>query len=371
MLGHELRNPLAPIITALDLISMRDPTTFRREHEVIRRQTNHLVRLVDDLLDVSRITNGKIDLHLESLEIAEVVTRAVETASPLLEQRGHELIVNVALRGLPVDADMTRLTQVVANLLTNAAKYTPARGKIFVTGERLDNRVFVRVSDTGIGISEDMLSRVFELFTQERQTLDRSVGGLGLGLAIVKSLVSMHGGTVIARSEGIGRGSEFVIELPASTSCADVRGEDVYRSEGSRDEAARPVGLGTTACKILVVDDNRDAADLLAEILTQRGYEVRVAFDGPSALAVVGEFVPDVALLDIGLPVMDGYELAGQLRTLIEPHETQFIAITGYGQAIDRSRSLDAGFASHLIKPVDIEILQASIEQATKPVLVQ
>lgn len=364
MLGHELRNPLAPILTALDLMAMRDPSAFRREREVIARQVKHLVHLVDDLLDVSRITGGKIELCRERIEIAEVVLRAVETASPLLEHKAHELIVNVASDGLAVDGDPTRLTQVVANLLTNAAKYTPARGTITVTGERRGSSVILRVRDTGIGISQDMLSRVFELFAQERQAIDRSQGGLGLGLAIVKSLVSMHDGTCTARSEGVGRGSEFELALPASTTVGGADGDEVGRSEPSRGGGAPGAARFTTPGKILVVDDNRDAAELTADFLTRHGYEARVAFDGPSALALVSEFVPDVALLDIGLPVMDGYELASQLRALLAPREIQFIAITGYGQAADSSRSRDAGFVSHLTKPVDVEILQARIERA-------
>jgi signal transduction histidine kinase/CheY-like chemotaxis protein len=364
MLGHELRNPLAPILTALDLMAMRDPSASRREREVIGRQMNHLVHLVDDLLDVSRITSGKVELRREPIELADVVTRAVETASPLFERKSHELIVNVASHGLAVDGDATRLTQVVANLLTNAAKYTPARGTIAVTGERRGSSVVLGVRDSGIGISEDMLPRVFDLFVQERQAIDRAPGGLGLGLAIVKSLVAMHGGTSTARSEGVGRGSEFEIELPASTTHAQARGDEVRRSEPGPGDLIPRVARAAALRKILVVDDNRDAAGLMAELLTVRGYEVRVAFDGPSAVAIVEDFIPDVALLDIGLPVMDGYELATQLRTLLVPYEIRFIAITGYGQAVDRSRSRDAGFVAHLIKPVDIEVLQASLDRA-------
>ncbi|HSK04409.1 MAG TPA: ATP-binding protein [Kofleriaceae bacterium] len=353
MLGHELRNPLAPIMTALELMQMRDAATFARERKIIARQVTHLVRLVDDLLDVSRITGGKIELHREMVEIATVVSRAVETASPMFEKKSHHLVVNVPAHGLVVHADPTRLVQVVSNLLTNAAKFTPARGTIAIIGERREGAVTLRVSDTGIGISEDMLPHVFELFSQERQAADRSQGGLGLGLAIVRSLVAMHGGTVIARSEGIGAGSEFEIELPASP--VELDAGRVFHPDDAE------TGAAPGAAKILVVDDNRDVAELMLESLTVLGYEVRVAFDGPSALAIAGDFTPDVALLDIGLPVMDGLELAGRLRAMAA--ETRFIAVTGYGQAVDRSRSREAGFSLHLVKPVDLTTLQAGIRQ--------
>jgi PAS domain S-box-containing protein len=352
MLGHELRNPLAPIMTALELMQMRDPTAFARERKIIKRQVTHLVRLVDDLLDVSRITGGKIELHREPIELAVIVSRAVETVSPLLENRSHHLVVDVPPHGLPVDADAMRLVQVVSNLLTNSAKFTPPRGTITITGERRGSRVALRVRDTGIGISEDMLPHVFELFAQERQTTDRSQGGLGLGLAIVQNLVAMHGGTVTAHSEGIGRGSEFVIELPASA-------VELEAQPYADDAVARALPPG--APKILVVDDNRDVAELMLESLTALGYDVRVAFDGPSALAIVEHFTPDIALLDIGLPVMDGHELAGRMHAKVA--DTRFIAITGYGQETDRIRSREAGFALHLVKPVDIATLQEGVRQ--------
>jgi PAS domain S-box-containing protein len=353
MLGHELRNPLAPIMTALELMQMRDAATFARERKIIARQVTHLVRLVDDLLDVSRITGGKIELHREMIELAIIVSRAVETASPMFEKKSHHLVVNIPPHGLAVHADPTRLVQVVSNLLTNAAKFTPARGTIAITGERRDGTVSLRVSDTGIGISEEMLPHVFELFSQERQAADRSQGGLGLGLAIVRSLVAMHGGTVTAHSEGIGAGSEFAIELPAPPVELEA-GYDLHPGDAE-------TGAAPGAAKILVVDDNRDVAELMLESLTVLGYEVRVAFDGPSALVIAGDFTPDVALLDIGLPVMDGLELAGRLRAMAA--ETRFIAVTGYGQAVDRSRSREAGFSLHLVKPVDLTTLQAGIRQ--------
>jgi len=361
MLGHELRNPLAPILTALDLMAMRDPGASERERKIIHRQVSHLVHLVDDLLDVSRITSGKIDLHREPTELADVVARAVEMASPLLEKKAHDLVVDVARPGLAVDGDATRLAQVVANLVTNAAKYTPARGRIVVTGRRCEGTVSLRVRDSGIGISRDMLPHVFELFVQERQATDRSMGGLGLGLALVRSLVAMHGGTVSAHSEGPGRGSEFAIELPALATEV----EPQPRARGPRATLApdaRPPGVHT----ILVVDDNRDAAEVLANALSAAGYEVQVAFDGPSAIEIARAFMPDVALLDLGLPVMDGYELAGRLRALLAHRPTRFIAITGYGQEVDRRRSRDAGFALHLVKPVDTSTILDGLRQVAE-----
>jgi PAS domain S-box-containing protein len=355
MLGHELRNPIAPIMTALELVQLRDPTAFPRERTIIARQVTHLVRLVDDLLDISRITGGKIKLHREPIELATVVSRAVETASPVLEKKLHNLVVNVAAQGLAVNGDAARLVQVVSNLLTNAAKFTPPKGTITITGERRGATVSLRVRDTGIGISRAMLPHVFEMFAQERQAADRSQGGLGLGLAIAQSLVAMHGGTVTAHSEGAGRGSELVIELPALAGAREAP-RTVAAADRAVAQATRPAPH-----KILVVDDNRDAAELLMESLVALGHDVRVAFDGPSALAVVEGFTPDVALLDIGLPVMDGYELADRIHAMAEG--TKLIAITGYGQPTDRTRSMEAGFSMHLVKPVDLATVQDGIQQ--------
>ena len=355
MLGHELRNPLAPILTALDLMTMRDPTKFERERTIIERQVRHLVRLVDDLLDVSRITGGKIELQHEVVELAEVVALAVEIADPLLEAKAHHLTVEVGPR-LMIDGDVTRLAQVVANLITNAAKYTAPHGTIVVLGERRGSSVWLAVRDNGIGITAEMLPYVFDLFAQEAQAIDRPAGGLGLGLAIVKSLVGMHGGTVTAHSEGLGRGSEFAIELPAATRPPDANAPH----RPSTNRISRIVSR-----KVLVVDDNRDAAELIAMSLAQRGHVSRVAVDAPSALALVKDLLPDVVLLDIDLPVVDGYELAQLIRASVAPHEVQFIAITGYGQAADRDRSDAAGFALHLVKPVSIARLEQGIRDAT------
>jgi signal transduction histidine kinase len=355
MLGHELRNPLAPIQTALQLMRLRGQDTAERERMVIERQVTHLTRLVDDLLDVSRITRGRVDLDRRPIEIAEVVARAIEVASPLLEQRKHTLDVHVPRRGLMVDGDAFRLAQVVANLLTNAAKYTESGGRITVHGDRADDDIVVRVRDTGIGISREMLPRVFDLFVQERQALDRSHGGLGLGLTIVRNLVALHDGSVTVNSEGLGRGSEFIIRLPAASGIADApRPHTLVR----RPEAG---AVNISGLRVLVVDDNEDAADMLVYALASKGHQARMANDGPAALRICEEFQPSVAVLDIGLPVMDGYELAGRLREISGMEHLRLIAVTGYGQEADQRRTRAAGFDQHLVKPIDLEALESAL----------
>ena len=357
MLGHELRNPLAPIRTALQLIRLRGAAGTERECQVIERQVRHLVTLVDDLLDVSRITRGKVDLTRAPIEISDVVAKAIETASPLLEQHQHQLHVHVPRRGLVVDGDPARLTQVVANLLTNAAKYTNPHGTVTVSGRRERGEVVLTVRDTGIGIAADILPQVFDLFVQETQALDRAQGGLGLGLTIVRNLVQMHGGTVSAASHGSGHGSAFTIRLPAS----HVSAEQVA--------ASTPVAVApsATARRILVVDDNEDAADMLTVALSASGFATRSAPDGPTALDVAREFDPDLALVDLGLPVMDGYELAKQWAADAGIQRTRLVALTGYGQARDRRRTREAGFAAHLVKPVDLDALRALIVKLLEP----
>ena len=351
MLGHELRNPLAPILMTLDLMEMRDPTVFVRERTIIHDQVKHLVRLVDDLLDISRITGGKIELQCEPTELAGIVARAVEMVRPLVEHKAHHLSVDIAEHGLSVDGDPIRLTQAIGNLIANAAKYTPARGSIRVTAQRRGAKIALQVRDTGIGISAEMLPRVFDVFAQEHQALARSEGGLGLGLTIVQRLVEMHGGTVRAASDGVGHGSEFTIELPMSV--RPVRAEPTTPAR----TAPEPLGL-----KILVVDDNPYAAEPIAEMLNRLFVcEVRIARDGPSALAVAQDFAPDLALLDIGLPGMDGYELASRLSSVRSPHVIRFIAITGYSQPADVRQTRQAGFDQHLVKPVTTATLRDSV----------
>jgi len=346
LLGHELRNPLSPITTALQVLRLR--RVRLRELDILERQVRHLTRLVDDLLDVSRITRGKIELRRRPLELSTVIRRAIETTSPLLEQRRHELEVHAPTRGLGVHVDPDRLVQVFSNLLTNAAKYSEPGSRIQVIAECDRGIVRVRVRDEGVGITSEMLSKVFDQFVQHPQTLDRSRGGLGLGLSIVKSLVEMHQGRVGATSEGPGKGSEFWLELPA-----------VQVSEGglaSTSELERLSGLNLR--RILVVDDNDDAAAMLKQALEELGYRVEVAHDGPTALRTAESFDPEIALLDIGLPVMDGYELAQRLRALKKSPPLHLVAVTGYGQDSDRKRSAEAGFELHLVKPVDLRNLE-------------
>jgi len=350
MLSHELRNPLAPIVSALQLMKLRNDSAFQTERNAIERQTTHLVRLVEDLLDISRITEGKVALKKEHVELAEVVSRAVELSSPLLERRRHHLAMTVPSRGLVLHGDPTRLAQIVSNLLTNSAKYTPPGGHIDVAARGNLDRIVLTVRDDGAGIAAATLPHVFDLFAQERQSIDRSQGGLGLGLAIAKSLVAMHDGTISAFSEGPGKGSTFVVDLPAaSASDAAARSEGVLGPQHG-SEAGR---------RVLVVDDNPDAAELLAEVLRNTGHVAAIAHDGPGALRLAGSFRPEIALLDIGLPVMDGYELARRLRD--EVGAMRLIAVTGYGQLADRERVHVAGFEAHIVKPVDLVALQAAL----------
>jgi len=346
MLGHELRNPLAPILTALELMRMRGLPSLERERTIIERQTRHLASLVDDLLDVSRITRGMIQLKREHVALSHVIAKAIETASPLFEQQRHELVTDVRVDFL-IDADEARLTQVFANLLTNAAKYTDPGGRVTITARQDAHDVVVSIADTGRGIDPDILPHVFDLFVQERQNIDRSQGGLGLGLAIVRSLVLLHGGRVDAASAGRGHGSTFEVRLPLLA----VSAQPVVVT-APLPAAAR------SGVSVLIVDDNIDAAELLSDLLASRGYDTRVAHDAPQALALAQEFVPDVALLDIGLPAMDGYELARRLRAIPPWQGVRLFAVTGYGQLGDRERSKESGFDHHLVKPIDFAALQ-------------
>ena len=358
MLGHELRNPLSPIVTAIELMKMSD-TDHASGLLLVERQVRHLIHLVDDLLDVARITRGQLELVCERVELSTVIARAIETASPLIESGGHVLAVEVPAHGLVLDAEITRLAQVIANLLTNAAKYTPHGGHIWVEARREGDHAVLQVRDDGVGIAPEMLTRIFGLFTQVPQDLARSRGGLGLGLSIVKTITEKHGGTVAARSAGRGHGSEFTVRLPLAAP-----EQTASMTPIAPDSSAGPGPTGDVhpSRRILIVDDNEDAAWILAETLSLIGHDVRCAHDGPSALRMALELVPDVALLDIGLPVMDGYELAARLRAEPRVASVQLIALTGYGQPGDRKRSHDAGFAAHLVKPVSIDALVAAID---------
>jgi signal transduction histidine kinase len=349
MLSHELRNPLAPIVTALHLMRLRGGDAFPRERAILERQVRQLTNLVDDLLDVSRITQGKVQLQRGVVPLAQVVARAVEMASPLYEQREHALVVKVP-PALHVNADEHRLAQVISNLLVNAGKYTPRRGHVRLEAIRSGERIVLSVRDDGIGITQELLGRIFDVFIQGERQSDRAPGGLGLGLTIARSLVHLHGGEVRAESEGPGKGSTFTVELPAA------------EPEVERIAAPLPVAPAPSAPvarrRVLVVDDNRDAAELLAESLRESG-EVRIAHDGPGALAMLSEFTPDVALLDLGLPVMDGFELARRIHAILPA--VRLIAVSGYGQDRDRRRSAAAGFVEHLVKPVEFARLRALV----------
>ncbi|HVT39140.1 MAG TPA: response regulator [Gemmatimonadaceae bacterium] len=346
LLAHELRNPLAPVRNAVDIMRLKDyqdPDLIWCRN-VIERQANHLTRLVDDLLDISRITQGKIKLRVEPTRIDAVVNGAVETSRPLIDSLKHELVIALPESPVWVRGDEVRLTQVIANLLVNAAKYQAERGRIELTVACEPEWVAITVRDRGIGIEPELLTEVFDLFSQGERTADRRQGGLGIGLSVVKNLVEMHGGNVHVASEGRGRGSEFVVRLPRITEATN----------GTRTHAADVASAPTgPPRRILVVDDNRDAAEGLAALLRLRGHEVLVAHDGPMALDITATEQPSVVLLDIGLPEMDGYEVCRRLRQQ-GLADAQIIAMTGYGQDRDRQRSKEAGFNTHMVKPVDI-----------------
>lgn len=358
MLGHELRNPLAPITMALQLMELHGDKQVERERRVIERQVRHLTRLVDDLLDISRITRGQVVLEREPVEISTILAKALEMAGPVVEQRAHHLDVNVAEGHLVVDGDPVRLAQVVANLLTNAAKYTDPEGHILVTAGREGGEIVLSVRDDGAGIPEDLLPNVFDLFVQGRRTLDRSQGGLGIGLSLVRQLVTLHGGIVSVKSE-VGKGSEFTVRLPArdALEAASVRVVPEGPAQGPGVAPARE------RKRVLIVDDSIDAAVALAEVLGDFGYVTRVAHDGVTALREAGEFLPQVVLLDIGLPRMDGFELAQRLRQEAGLSGAQIIAVTGYGTDSDRARSRAAGIDAHLVKPIDTDRLRRLMEQ--------
>jgi PAS domain S-box-containing protein len=348
MLAHELRNPLAPILNAVEVLRLLDPNDgmLRQQRDTIERQVEQMRRLLDDLLDVSRITRGKVQLRHEVTDLAAVLAGAIETSRPLLEAKQHVLSVTLPPRPVLLEADPTRLAQVFTNLLNNAAKYTDAGGHVWLTLEQHGTEATVRVRDSGIGMTGEMLAHAFELFAQADRSLDRSQGGLGIGLTLARQLVEMHGGTIAAASDGPGRGCEFVVRLPAQPATLDVA-EAVPREPAAR-APRRPR-------RVLIVDDNQDAAESLALLLQLRGHDVRTALDGPGGLEAADAFGPEVVLLDIGLPGMDGYEVARQLRQRPAGRATMLVAVTGYGGDEDRRRSREAGFDHHLVKPTDPE----------------
>jgi signal transduction histidine kinase/integral membrane sensor domain MASE1 len=346
LLGHELRNPLAPIRNALEVLRTRrnEPAVATRMHEMMERQTGHMVRLVDDLLDVSRITRGKIELRKERVDVGAAVKRTVDAIQPLLDERGHRLRLSLPPEPIAADADPTRLEQVLTNLLSNAVKFTPGRGTIELSVAREGAEAVIRVRDDGIGIRPEMLDRIFESFAQADRLPEHVQEGLGLGLTLARSLVELHGGTVTAESEGPGQGSEFVVRLPCLPAV---------------QKPAPPAAVPTTRAatrrrRVMVVDDNLDSAESLAVLLQMAGHEVQMAHDGPSALALARKYRPEIVLLDIGLPAgMDGYEVAQRLRPDAGPGGVVLVALTGYGQDEDRRRAAQAGFDHHLVKPVD------------------
>lgn len=360
MLGHELRNPLSAITAAIHLASARpdDARVNARVRDVLARQTAHMTRMIDDLLDVSRITRGKIQLRRAPLDLATTVERAVETARPAIAARHQRLAVSVEGAPLTVDGDPTRLEQVLVNLLNNAAKYTPEGGQIAVSAGREGQSVVVRVRDDGVGIPAEALSQIFDLFAQVEASLARAQGGLGIGLTLVRTLVAMHGGTVTASSEGPGRGSEFVVRLPYA-------GEGVRPSAPSAQstDAVGPPPPRSVPLRVLVVDDNEDIADLMFVALGAAGYDVTLARDGEAALEAAASVRPDAVVLDLGLPGLDGFEVARRLRADPAHSGALLIALSGYGQASDRQRSEEAGVDLHLVKPVDFKALQAALDR--------
>ena len=362
MLAHELRNPLAPIRTAVQLMRFRELPDEQRERarDVIERQVDQLVRLIDDLMDVSRITRGTIALQRESLDLTAVIARAVETTRPLIDARQQDLAVELPRHGLKVEGDAARLAQVLGNVLNNAAKYTPEGGRIRLRLHSEEGDAVITVSDNGIGIPQEMLAKVFDLFTQVNRALDRAHGGLGIGLALVRRIVERHGGEVSAVSDGLDRGTEITIRLALIAE----RGAVATGSEPGVE--ARPQPLPSR--RILVVDDNQDAASLIALLLRLAGQDVRTASDGAEALSLAATYRPDVILLDLAMPGLNGYDTAKHIRDESWGGEIALVALTGWGQRQDRARTAQAGFCAHLVKPVgEAELLAVLADLASSP----
>jgi len=355
VLSHELRNPLAAVAAAVQVLRERGPAdpSLQRAHEAAERQIRHMTLLLDDLLDVARITSGKVRLRKERVLLARVVEDAVELAGPLIEERHHQLSVSLPPQPVDLDGDPTRLTQVLGNLLNNAAKYTDPGGRIWVTAHLEDGCVAVGVKDTGIGIAPELLPHVFDMFSQASQGPERAQGGLGLGLALARELVEMHGGRIEAHSDGPGKGSEFTAHLPVAAPAPEAGAA-----------APAPAEAAPAHRRILLVEDNVDTAELMAMLLENEGHQVVVAHSGPAALRLAPEYHPDVVLLDIGLPGMDGYQVASRLREQPALAGTTIIALTGYGQDEDRERSREAGIDHHLVKPVNMERLRELLARA-------
>jgi CheY-like chemotaxis protein/two-component sensor histidine kinase len=361
MLAHELRNPLAPIRNAVQVLQMKSPPVpeITRMLQVIDRQMNQMSRLVDDLLDVSRIRGNKITLRKTLLSLTEVVNTALETSRPVLAGSGQAF--SVAMPSLPIyiEADATRLAQVISNLLHNAAKYTDRSGRIWLTVEQEGDHAIVSVRDTGVGISAEMLPRIFEMFTQVEHSIDRAHGGLGVGLAVARKLVELHGGTIGVSSDGPGKGSMFTLRIPVSAAMPQAAADNALAQL-----SATPVA--TSALCILLADDNRDAAESLAALLRMVGHDVRIAYDGVEAVGLAAEYHPDVAVLDIGMPKMNGYEVAKNLRTDPGTRAMTIIALSGWGQEEDKRHSREAGIDHHLVKPLEPASLLRLLETTTR-----
>nr|MDQ2696719.1 ATP-binding protein [Pseudomonadota bacterium] len=356
MLAHELRNPLAPIRNAVQILHLKGQPSPELQWalEVIERQMRQMTRLIDDLLDLARITGNKLELCRDRVNLEAILRVALETSQPLVEAGGQQLDVAFPPQPMFLNADLTRLSQVISNLLNNAVKYTARGGQIWLRAEQQGSDAVITVGDTGMGIRADVLPRVFEMFAQGDRSSGRSPGGLGIGLTLARRLVEMHGGTITARSDGPGKGSEFIVRLPAGAPPPPAQRPPAETSE---------VAL-SFSFRILVVDDNQDAAASLSLLLQIMGNDVRVAHDGLEAVAMAEEFHPDLILLDIGLPGIDGYEAAQRIRRQDRGRDVVLVAVTGWGQQADRHRSRAAGFDHHLVKPVEPDSLTQLLEQA-------
>jgi PAS domain S-box-containing protein len=358
MLGHELRNPLAAVTNAVSLLEISDLSAeeARQAREIAQRQLHNMTRLIDDLLDVARVTRGKVTLHREVVDLADLVERVTAAIRPLIDSRRQRLEVELPAQRVKVQGDPMRLEQVLNNLLNNATKYTESGGRIRLAVGRVDGEAEIRVADDGLGMVPETLSRAFDLFAQAERSLDRSQGGLGIGLTMVKSLVALHGGHVQARSDGLGKGSEFIVRLPA------LPAEDGPGSSPPAPET-KLFSNNSPAPGVLLVEDNLDAAHALQLLLKHLGYVVRAVHDGAAALAVASEFQPQIVLMDIGLPGMDGYEVARRMRAQPEGDQRILVALTGYGRDEDYRRSFEAGFNYHLTKPIQVDALQAMLAE--------
>jgi CheY-like chemotaxis protein/nitrogen-specific signal transduction histidine kinase len=357
VLAHELRNPLAPIRNAVHLMASApaDDASQKTLRELIDRQSRHLARIVDDILDIARVTRGSLALERVPVDMADAARRAIEMTAPLVEANAHALEVSLPAQPIPVRGDLHRLTQVLGNLLNNAARYTPRGGRISLSAVRESGEAVVKVRDNGVGLDPALSERIFDMFVQGRSSLERVGGGLGVGLALARKIAELHGGALEAHSDGRGRGAEFTLRLPLDAVSAP---EQHPPAEATRAGATR----AGAARRILVVDDNVDAATMLELLLRSLGHETRVVYDGASALKAATEFHPDVVLLDIGMPGLDGYEVARRLRAM-KDRPRRIIAVTGWGQPADRQRSQEAGFDKHLVKPVEANELVRILDE--------